>query len=100
MQGLQTGFRNVYKVGRTMKEHVKSFHPDSSLEGTLHVDLSLFSWLFLPEPVLPILNLLSLPQQGIWALSSGRLGRIYTFPPHSHMLLVLGTKDNTAEKCM
>lgn len=83
-----------------MKEHVKSFHPDSSLEGTLHVDHSLSSWLCLPEPFLPVLNLIALLHQGIWALSNGGLGRTYTFPPHSHMLLVLRTKDNAAEKCM
>lgn len=83
-----------------MKEHVKSFHPDSSLEGTLHADRSLSSWLCLPEPFLPVLNLIALLHQGIWALSNGGLGRTYTFPPYSHMLLVLGTKDYTAEKCM
>lgn len=100
MQGLQTGFRNVYKVGRTMKEHVKSFHPDSSLEGTLCVDHSRSSWLCLPEPFLPALNLIALLHQGIWVLSNGGLGRTYPFPPDSRMLLILGTKDNTAEKYM
>lgn len=106
MHGLKTGFRNVYKVGKTMKEHVKSFHPDSSLERIPHADLS-SSWLHPPEAFLPIMNLSSLPHQGIWALSSGSLGRTYIFSYrknifslHSHMLLVLGTKDNTAENCM
>lgn len=81
-----------------MKEHVKSFHPDSSLERIPHADLS-SSWLRLPEVFLPIPNLSSLPHQGIWALSSGSLGRTYIFSLHSHMLLVLGTNDNTAENC-
>lgn len=82
-----------------MKEHVKSFHPDSSLEGTLHVNRSLSSRLRLPEPFLPALNLTALLHRGIWALYNRGLGKRHTLPPDSHMLLLLGTKDNTVERC-
>lgn len=100
MQGLQTGFRNVYKVGRTMKKHVKSFHPDSSLEGVVHVDHSLSSWLCLSEPFSQMSG--SQPSYTEeFGLCPGEVWeeRIYFLHTPTGFLFLV-TKDNTAEKSM